>query len=829
MPSQYSLLSLFLASSRALVDAAQPLPVEDYDVLQYIDPLIGSANGGNVFSGATLPYGMAKAGADTDSENNQGGFAYDGSNVTGFSSMHDSGTGGNPSLGNFPLFPYAQCQDDDVNGCVYPKKARKTRYTPNSVKGSPGYFALSLSSNVHVEMTAAHHTSLFRFNFPENSKPLILLDLSDLSDSRQDNASISIDESSGRMTGSGKFLPSFGSGEYELHFCADFQSSGQLRDSGIFVDARASTDVHDLTISRSINGYPLPGGGFVRFETPPDGSVLARVGVSFISPEQACSHAESEIEGFNFESIRQAAVDQWTEKLEPIRVSRNGVNASVLTNFYSGIYRTMVNPQNYTGENPLWSSSEPYFDSFYCLWDSFRSQLPFLTIFDPGSVAQMVRSLIDTQRHLGWLPDCRMSLCKGYTQGGSNADIVLVDAYVKGLQDGIDWDAGYAAVQKDADEEPFDWSNEGRGGLRSWKELHYIPVEDFDYWGFGTMTRSISRTLEYSYNDFAISQMARKPFKEDQTSFRNATDTGFIGFFQPKYLNGTWGSQDPLKCSNIDNSGSICSLQNTAGETFESSIWEYQFFVPHDMAALITLLGGPASFVRRLDYLHDRKITYIGNEPSFLTVFQYHYAGRPAKSTARVRTYIPSSFSPTPAGLPGNDDSGAMGSFVAMSMMGLFPNPGQSVYLITVPFFEAVRIVSPLTGNTATISVANWDSFITGNSSSPAGYIQSATLNGVPYTRSWVDHSFFTQGQDLVLVLGRNESAWGTAPEDLPPSMSDAPATAMRARSVAGVNSFEERVLSAGAAMGRNSGHGVHLDHWARFGGVHHGVKGLRG
>lgn len=281
MLSQHLILSLFLASGRVLVNAAQSSPVEDYDVLQYIDPLIGSANGGkleatlglyrhllyltivfhiagNVFPGASLPYGMAKAGADTNSDSNQGGFAYDGSNVTGFSSMHDSGTGGSPSLGNFPLFPYAQCKDDDVNGCAYPKKSRATPYTPGSVQASPGYFALSLESDVDVEMTAAQHTSLFRFTFPEDSNPLILLDLSDLSDSRQDNASISIDEYSGRMTGSGRFLPSFGSGAYTLHFCADFQSTGWLRDSGVFVDARASTDVHDLTISRSINGYPLP-------------------------------------------------------------------------------------------------------------------------------------------------------------------------------------------------------------------------------------------------------------------------------------------------------------------------------------------------------------------------------------------------------------------------------------------------------------------------------------------------------------------------------------------------------------------------------------------
>ncbi|KAF4767780.1 hypothetical protein HAV15_009511 [Penicillium sp. str.  len=790
----YLLLSLFL--SRVLVTAADISPVEDYDVLQYINPLIGSANGGNVFPGASLPYGMAKAVADTDSESNQGGFAYEGGSVTGFSSMHDSGTGGNPSLGNFPLFPYAKCAGDDVNGCFYPKNQRKTKYKPDSVQAHPGYFAIELASGVRVDMTTAHHTSLFRFQFPHDAStsPLILLDLTDLSNSRQDNATISVDNTTGRMSGDARFAPSFGSGTYVLHFCANFKSPAAQRDSGIFVNSRASAGVHDLKISRSINGYPLPGGGFVRFKSAPDNTVLARVGVSFISTEQACAHAESEIPHFDFNATRQTAVEQWTQKMRPIRVSRTNIDTSVLSNFYSGIYRTLINPQNYTGENPLWQSSEPYFDSFYCLWDSFRSQIPFLTIFDPSSVMQMVRSLIDTQRHLGWLPDCRMSLCKGHTQGGSNADNVLADVYLKGLRDGIDWDAGYAAVQKDAEEEPYDWSSEGRGGLRSWKDLHYIPVEDFDYEGFGTMTRSISRTLEYSYNDFAIAQMARglnktadakryetrsrywqNLFKKDQTSLWQGKDTGFTGFFQPKYLNGTWGVQDPLACSNIDQSGHACSLQNTAGETFESSIWEYQFFVPHDMQTLISLLGGPTSFVTRLDYLHDQNITYIGNEPAFLTVFQYHYAGRPAKSTSRVRTYIPDYFSPTPAGLPGNDDSGAMGSFVAMAMMGLFPNPGQSVYLLTVPFFESVSIVSPLTGKTATLKTVNWAQYNTANATGAAaggnGFIQSATLDGKPYTKNWIGHDFFTEGQELVLVLGKEESEWGTKSEDLPPSL----------------------------------------------------------
>jgi putative alpha-1,2-mannosidase len=216
---------------------------------------------GNVFAGAPLPYGMAKAVADTDSGSNQGGFTLDGSNITGFSCMHDSGTGGSPSLGNFALFPWKGCEDDDINGCVYPKQSRKTAYVNSSVKASPGHFSLTMNSSIDVDMTVAQHTSLFRFRFPttgQPSSPLILLDITDLSDSRQDNATVAVDSSTGRMTGSGRFLPSFGSGSYSLYFCADFESSSKLRDSGTFVDSRASSDVKNLKISRSINGYPLP-------------------------------------------------------------------------------------------------------------------------------------------------------------------------------------------------------------------------------------------------------------------------------------------------------------------------------------------------------------------------------------------------------------------------------------------------------------------------------------------------------------------------------------------------------------------------------------------
>ena len=381
-----------------------------------------------------------------------------------------------------------------------------------------------------------------------------------------------------------------------------------------------------------------------------------------------------------------------------------------------------------------------------------------------------------------------MSLSKGYTQGGSNADNILTDAYAKNLSNpSLNYTLAYAAQVADAESEPYDWSNEGRGGLASWKSLGYIPAEDFDVTGFGTFSRSVSRTLEYSYNDFCVARLAaalgytddaakyfnrsrnwENLFKADQTSNlpNSSTSTGFSGFLQPRYQNGTWGFQDPIRCSLIDTSSTACSLQQNGPETFESSIWEYDFFTPHDNARLISLLGGPDLFVRRLDYLHDQNITYIGNEPAFLTVFQYHYAGRPAKSAVRSHFYISRFFSATPDGLPGNDDSGALGSFLAFSMMGLFPVAGQDVYLITPPYFESVNVTSPLTGKTATVRCVNFDP------SYANLYIQSATLDGVEYTKSWIGHQFFLNGGELILTLGGTESDWGTEEEDVPPSLS---------------------------------------------------------
>lgn len=336
--------------------------------------------------------------------------------------------------------------------------------------------------------------------------------------------------------------------------------------------------------------------------------------------------------------------------------------------------------------------------------------------------------------------------------------------------------------------EPANWNLEGRGNLASYHKLGYIPTDDkLTSKTTGRNTRSISRTVEYAYEDFTIAQLGRALGKPDadyrrymqrSTNWRNLWNpaqkdvlvdgsTGdvtswsdFTGFLQPRLMNGTFKHQTTRTCSPAHEQHK-CYL-DTRLNTYEGSPWLYSFFVPQDMASLITSMGGPERFVERLAYFHET-IADIGNEQAFLPVFQFHYAGRPGLSSDWAHRYVPARFNETTGGIPGNDD-GAMGAFSGLAMMGFFPVAGQDVYLLTPPFFREVKLRAR-NGRWAVLRVLNFDPTY------EMRYIQSATLNGRPYTRSWITHEFFMKGGVLEFVVGRSEGAeWGRAKEDLPPS-----------------------------------------------------------
>jgi putative alpha-1,2-mannosidase len=344
------------------------------DVLRYVDPLIGTANGGHVFPGASLPYGMAKAVADTNSPaENAAGYVSDNYSIVGFSHMHDSGTGGSPSMGQFPIFVHPGCLDDDYHECNFGHNERKLQRVQESVVALPGYFSVQLENQVVAEMTVTEHTALYRFGFPGEAmvdtpdgqvpySPLLLMDLSDLGLTRSTGA-VAIDDLTGRIIGEGEYRPSFGMGEYKAYFCADFRGA-DIRETGTFMGNKASAA--DKQLSGKGSSFRMPGGAagaWLHFTPPEDDQIFARVGLSFLSSQRACRNAEREIPDFGFASVMKSAADAWRQKLSVIEVDERGVSEDFLKMFWSGLYRTMLSPQNYTGENQLWNSTEPYYDS----------------------------------------------------------------------------------------------------------------------------------------------------------------------------------------------------------------------------------------------------------------------------------------------------------------------------------------------------------------------------------------------------------------------------------------------------------------------------------
>lgn len=235
-------------------------------------------------------------------------------------------------------------------------------WSSGTPQASPGYFSVGLVNGVAAEMTVTKHTALYRFNFSSSDgpfSPLIGVEINDLSRSRS-NGYASVDASTGRLTGNGTFNPSFGDGKYNLYFCADF-SGASVRDTGIWTKNVPDTTTQSINITSATGAA----GAFVRFNAPADNSISARVGVSFISIAQACSNGETEIPDFDFKKTLSAAVDLWESKLKVIQVDSTGIDENLLQTFWSGVYRSMVSPQDYTGENPLWSSDLPYYDSYY--------------------------------------------------------------------------------------------------------------------------------------------------------------------------------------------------------------------------------------------------------------------------------------------------------------------------------------------------------------------------------------------------------------------------------------------------------------------------------
>lgn len=738
-----ALLSLTLSAH-----GGQPAPVHKaVDLTQNVDPFIGVDWGGNVFIGAALPFGMVKLGPDMQTfDGRQSGFGYSSyGEVLGFSHLHLSGAQG--KYGNILIAP--------VTGPITPEDIRSPR---SAEQNSPGYYGATLDRyGVRAELTASRRVGLHRYTFPASAQSHITvnvahaLQLGSGSEAQRFLGAELHVISASTAEGVARFAGGWNmGGEYKVFYALQINTpadSVETWKGATFSPARDVVVVADSPTGPSI-------GASFNYHTRTRQAILLKVGISFVSTEQARSNLAAEIPRWNFEAVRQTATDAWNAELAKLQV--HGEMPTQRRELYTAMYHVMLMPTDRTGENPGWHSGEPYYDDYYALWDTFRSSSPLLTLISPNRERDIIRSLIDIYRHTGFMPDARSGNDNGRTQGGSNANVVVADAYVKGLR-GIDYATALDAAVHDAEVPPANAQKEGRGGLGDYNRLGYVTTRD---------ERAGSRTVEYAYDDFANAELAcglgRKDlaarFLSRAHNFQNLWDKempalGFTGFLRPRNPDGSWAAP-------------YLTVRGTWPDfMYEGDIWTYSLYAPQDMRQLISMVGGNEAFNQRLDFIFSRGHFDVTNEPGFLMPLLYNYSLRPDKSADIVHLLLEKAFTDTRAGIPGNDDSGAMSSWLIFQTLGIYPVSGQDVYLISSPSVPDASL-SLGHGRSLHIHATNLDA------SGLNRYVQKATLNGRDLPNAWFRHADIRNGGVLNLLLGNAPSpTWGR--DTPPPSMSD--------------------------------------------------------
>ncbi len=729
----------------------------------YVDPMIGSEGDANVVVGPSCPFGMIKPGPDYNLYANSGYVADTAKPLLGFSQVHVSGTGGGAKYGNLSVMPFAG------NFIATEQTSLRT-----AEKASLGYYSVGLKKwNIEAEVTASHKVAFYRFTYNNKGKQGIKIDAGKfLNEGGVEGAHeaqffvgseieiISDHEVRGYNRVRGGWN---NGGPYTVYFYAvfdkPFETFTTWKGSQLFVSKKLQVDDGQKT------------GAILSFTEAGSKTIQLKLAISFISEAKAEQNLITEVPHWSFKKLLNETQQKWETLLGKIHID-NAASEDLKKMFYTSLYHTMLMPVDRSDENPLWKSSLPYYDDFYAIWDTYRSSSPLITLIDPARQTAIVNSLLNIYQHDGYMPDARSGNSNGRTQGGSNADIVIADAYAKGLT-GIDYKLALKAMLKDADMPPGDNEEaEGRGGLADYNNLGYVSL---------SYPRSGTRTVEYAYNDFCIASLAKglgettiynrftKQAANWQNLWRDVQDHGSKGFLNPKDGQGRWidsldcdvakSRRIPFAVTDGKMGSCVCWW---CGFLYEGSSWDYSLFVPQDVAMLIKKSGGPIAFRARLDTFFNKHFYNVGNEPDFLTPDLYHWIGRPDLSSSRIYEIIETNYHASRRGIPGNDDSGAMSSWLAFHMLGLYPNAGQSYYLINTPFVKESTI--EISGNHSFSIVAK-------NLSDKNRYIRSAILNGKAYSLSWINHSDVIKGGVLELEMGDQPSDWGT--RSLPPSMSD--------------------------------------------------------
>ena len=712
--------------------------IAQQDLTRYVDPFIGTGGHGHTYPGATMPFGMVQLSPDTRLTGWDGcsGYYYADQLIYGFSHTHLSGTGIS-DYGDVLLMPAV----DEVS---LKDRGYAAGFSHQNEFARAGYYSVKLDNGVLVELTATRRAGFHRYTYPPAKARNIVLDLA-----HRD-----------------RVLDSYLRVIDGTHIEGYRRSSAWAKDQLVYFFAEFSQPTGEVTIysdDQAIAGREVRGNNIkavFRFGSKDDAAVLVKIGISAVSIDGARKNLAAEIPNWDFSSVKSEADRAWNRELNKVQAA--GGSEAQLKTFYTALYHAMLAPNlfmdvdgQYRGRD-LQTHTAGGFENYtvFSLWDTFRAAHPLYTIIDQKRVRDFIKTFLVQYQQGGRLPVWELAANETDTMIGYHAVSVIADAIAKGI-DGFDLELAFAGMKHSAEL--------NHNGLRAYTTQGYIELED--------EKESVSKTLEYAYDDWCIAQVARRLGHPDdyQRYLRRAQFYQNIfdresGFMRPR-SNGGWLARfDPREVS---------------FNFTEANSWQYTFFAPQDISGLISLMGGKQSFARKLDELFTTEskttgreqadITGLigqyahGNEPSHHVAYLYDYVSQPWKTQFRVRQIMDKFYTPQPDGLIGNEDCGQMSAWFVLSAAGFYPvTPGSTTYALGTPLFPEIRL-----------RLENGKQFvIKANGVSDKNiYIQSAMLNGRSYRKSFLTHADLMAGGQLVFKMGaRPNRQWGSRDVDVPVS-----------------------------------------------------------
>lgn len=738
-------MAAILASGCGTQKDAEKAPQED--LTQYVNPLIGTSGFGNVYPGAQTPFGGIQISPDTDFDDydTAAGYKYDHPTVLGFSLTHLSGTG-IPDLGDFLFMPGTGELHLQPGTHENPDEGYRSRYSHDREKASPNYYSLDLTDyGTSAEMTAGKRAGILRFTWPKADNAWLLIDLNHTLRSKCEWANVRIENDS-TITGY-KLVNGWGP-ERHVYFAARF--SRPLADARIYMnDEPVIYNTSRFRSDRETYGKNVKLA--LEFPSSEGDSIEVRTAVSAVSAAGALANLD-ELDGESFESLRKKGVDEWNRQLAKFEIEGDKTQKET---FYTSVYHAFLHPflfedsdGKYRGLDKNIHDSRNFNNlTVFSLWDTYRALHPLFNLVQTDVQADIANSMLAhyDQSVERMLPIWSFYGNENWCMIGYHAVSVLADMIVKDIP-GFDKEKAFEAMVRTAENPNYDC-------LPEYMEKGYVP--------FDKEKESVSKTLEYVYDDYCIAMAAKKLGKREEyekfmkraRNYRNIYDKT-TGYMRGRDSAGHW--RTPFSPVAYEGPGSV----NGWGDITEGFTVQYTWYVPHDVAGHIKLMGKDL-YTQRLDSLFNVALPedipgahdiwgrigayWHGNEPCHQISYLYNYLGEPWKCQERVREVVDKFYGNTPDALSGNDDCGQMSAWYIFNCMGFYPTaPSSNVYNIGSPALPKVTMHMS-NGKDLKMTADNW--------SRKNIYVKELYLNGKLHDKSYITYDDIRDGAELRFVM----------------------------------------------------------------------------